>query len=194
MSRRAQKRTATELFELGFSHQQVFDQVLKEHPEAKPKRVAEMVRQMPTIFAKERFAQQHRLLLGLILLSSALRLVHAQFDTNDWHWINGLRLFTLVPIATVLVGYGIYRWNGEILKWVGLGNLLGGLGLLRHLDDLFSGDLDPWRPIFEVLSLAIGILAYYLYKQVFPKYRLEKDISGQPVRVTFDPEPALQRM
>jgi len=193
MSRSAQKRTAKELFELGFAHQQVFDQVMMEHPDAKPKRLAEMVRQMPTLFAKERFAQQHLLLLGIILLSSALRLVHIQFDAGI-HWSQGLKLITLVPIATVLVGYGIYRWNGEVLKWVGIGNLFGGLGFIRHIDDLFTGDIDPWRIAFEVLSLTIGVLAYYLYKQVYPKYRVENDRTGAPVRIMFDPEPALQRM
>lgn len=193
MSRSAQKRTAKELFDLGFAHQQVFDQVMMEHPDAKPKRVAEMVRQIPTVFAKERFAQQHQLLLGIILLSSALRLVQAQFE--GWgHWTHGLRLLTLVPIATVLVAYAIYRWNGEVLKWVGIGNLLGGLGFIRHLDDLFTGDFDPWRFTFEVLSLAIGILAFYLYKQAFPKYRMENDHSGAPVRITFEPDPALPRI
>jgi hypothetical protein len=193
MSRSAQKRTAKELFDLGFAHQQVFDQVMMEHPDAKPKRVAEMVRQMPTVFAKERFAQLHQLLLGVILLSSALRLVQAQFV--GWgHWTHGLRLFTLVPIATVLVGYAIYRWNGEVLKWVGIGNLLGGLGFIRHLDDLFTGDIDPWRVTFEVLSLAIGALAFYLYKEAFPKYRVENDHTGAPGRITFAPDPALQRM
>ena len=186
MSRKQQKRTAEELLGLGFTHQQVHDQLMREYPDAKPKRLAEMLRYMPSLWAKERLEKLHQLLLGLILLNGALHLWH-RFEPTTFRWEHAHRFISVVPVATMLVWWGIKRWRGELFQWVGIGNLLGALGLVKQLKAFAQGEVDPWNMLFGLFALAIGILAYTIFKQAFPKYTMSHDgLHGMP-RVTFAP-------
>lgn len=184
MSRKQQKRTAEELLGLGFSHQQALDQLMVEYPSVKPGRLAEFLRYLPTVYAKERYAQHHRLLLGLILLSGAVRIWYSIGQVNG-NWAQAYGFISLVPIATLMVGYGIYQWRGELFQWVGIGNLLSGFSFFGHLRHFATDRFEPWGMLFDLLSLGIGALAYFLYRNAFPKVKTEKDPLGGPARITF---------
>ena len=64
-----------ELLGFGMPKQAVFDTIVIEHPEAKPKKVADMLRYMPTQWSKERYRGMHLALLALIAASAALRIL-----------------------------------------------------------------------------------------------------------------------
>jgi hypothetical protein len=65
----------------------------------------------------------HVALLITIVLSAVLRIVYPLLDP-DYDWANGFKYVSLVPVATVLVGWSIYRWQGQVL--------VGGLGQPGH--------------------------------------------------------------
>jgi hypothetical protein len=85
----------------------------------------------------------------------------------------------LVPIATLLVGWSLYRWQGQVFSWVGWGNLAGAFGLLKTLKALQNGGGDPWNAMLSVLGVAIGVLTLFLAHKVFAKPKEEKDPLGQ---------------
>lgn len=187
MRHTAIKRKAEELLGFGMPKQAVFDTLVMEHPEVKPKRIAEALRYLPTAWAKERYRTPHLALLGLIALSAVLRIAGP-----IWHgtirWDMPTAYLSLVPIASLLVGWSLYRWQGEVFEWVGWGNLAGGWGLMSGLSALVKGHGEPKAFAADVLSAAIGALTLYLAHRVFAKPKVEKDPLGGPDRVVFPEE------
>lgn len=183
----AVRAKAKELLGFGMPKQAVFDTLVMEHAEMKPKKIAEMLRYMPTKWARERYRTAHMALLGLIALSALLRIAGP-----IWHgtmrWDMPTAYLSLVPIASLLVGWSLYRWQGEVFEWVGWGNLLGGWGVMSGLGALLKGHGEPKAFAADVLSAAIGALTLYLAHRVFAKPMVEKDPMGGPKRVVFPRE------
>lgn len=188
MGMKAIGKKAEELLGYGLPKQQAYDLLMAEFPEAKPKKVAELLRHMPSLQARERFRALHHALLVVVVASAALRILRPVL--ND-----AIRLdqatgyLSLVPIATVLVGWSLYRWQGQVFAWVGWGNLLGAFGLLDELNLLVKDGGDPWSLSGRFLGVVIGAITLYLSYRVFAKPKEEKDPLGQgPVRYVFPEE------
>lgn len=183
MARKNLKREADELLGYGYTHQQAFDQLVIEFPDKKPKKVAELLSNRPSLEARQRYRTLHLLLLAIIALNAVLKVMHTWDPVEiergfSYRWIN------LVPIATVLVGYTLYVWQGEVFRWIGWVNAVAGLGLLRHLSRLSSGHFDPWDATFDSLSFSIGLICLFLQYRAFPKYKEHKDpLGGLPTFV-----------
>lgn len=191
MNRRGIRRKAEELLGLGCSKQQTFDNLMLEHPELKPKRVADVIRYLPTWFARERYRELHRTLLGLVAANAMLRILPPVL-------LDGIRLdqatayLSLVPIATLLVGYGLYRWQGEFFGWVGWGNVISSAGLFGQVLRIADVGFEPWVFAFDVLGAGIGGIALFLHFRVFQQYTMDKDPLGQmQPRVVFPSEPGM---
>ncbi|HRH70928.1 MAG TPA: hypothetical protein PLB89_15605 [Flavobacteriales bacterium] len=188
MSNKAIKAKAEELLSFGIPKQQVFDNLMLEFPEAKPKKVAEVVRYMPSQWSKERYRSVHLSLLALIAASALLRILEPLL--ND-----GIRMdmptayLSLVPIASLLMGYSIYRWQGEVFGWVGWGNVFGFTGLVSALGALAKGQGDVKVILASAFTAGIGALALYLANKVFAKPQMLKDPQGlAPTRFIFADE------
>ncbi|MFN8349835.1 MAG: hypothetical protein U0U25_00025 [Flavobacteriales bacterium] len=191
MGRTKEIRTkAEELLSFGIPKQQVFDHLLLEFPEAKPKKVAEVVRYLPSLQARERYGSVHRGLLITIALSAVLRVAHPLLDPH-YDWASGLKYVSLIPIATLLVGWTIYRWQGQVFAWVGWGNVASAGSLIKQGGKLFSGEADPWNIAFAAFPVLIGLLALVLAYGVFAGYKRETDPLTGVERVVFREEPAL---
>lgn len=184
---KAVRTKAKELLDFGMPKQVVFDALVLEHPEVKPKKIAEALRYMPTEWAKERYRTLHLALLGLIALSAVLRIAGP-----IWHstirWDMPTAYLSLVPIASVLVGWSLYRWQGQVFGWVGWGNVFSAAGLFSGLGAMTKGHGDLKSITADALSAGIGALALYLAHTVFTKPRLEKDPLGGPERFVFPEE------
>jgi hypothetical protein len=178
------KREAQELLDLGYSHQQAFDQLVLRHPEVKPRRIANWLRHRPSLAAKQRYKSLWQVLLGLIVLAVLVQVgrswsaVHADLP----HW---WRFFKLVPLATLFLAWGIYNWEGPHFEWVGWMNILGAVGVLRSLSRFANGGSLSLAEVSAVLFLAIGGLALYVHSKAFPKYSFVKDPMGGPGRPVF---------
>ncbi len=189
MSTKAIKRKAAEHLDFGIPKQQVYGLLLAEHPAAKPKKVAEVLRYMPTLMARERFGALHLALLGLIGLYGLLRVLRPILEP-DFSWEMSYRLVSLVPIATLLMGWSIYRWQGRVFRWVGWMNVIGVGAMIRTLTDLNNGGGDVQQALQSALSVGVGALALYLAHHVFAKPKVEKDpLGAAPPRYVFPPEP-----
>jgi len=188
MSNKAIRTKAEELLGYGMTKQQAFGILMLEFPEAKPKKVAELLRYRPTLWSRERFRGMHLALLALIAVSALLRVLGAVLvDTIRMDMPTAY--LTLVPIATVLLGYSLYRWQGEVFEWVGWGNVLGAFGLLNAFRQVVEKDADLGLLFMKVMSVAIGALSLYLARKVFAKPREIKDPMGQaPARFVFPVE------
>lgn len=187
MGMKAIKKRVTELLGYGLPKQQTYDLLMSEFPEAKPKKVAEVLRYMPSSQARERYGNVHRALLLTIALLAVLRIAHPLLDP-DYDWANAFKYVSLVPIATVLVGWSIYRWQGQVLMWIGWANLASIGTFVRHSAKFASGNADPWFVAFAALPVLIGVLALVLLYFAFPGYTVEKDPLGGPDRVLFREE------
>lgn len=187
MSLKPVRERATELLSFGLPKQQVFDGLLMQFPEVKARKVAELLRYMPSLQARDRYGGVHRWLLITIALSAVLRIVHPLLDPG-YDWASGAKYVSLVPIATLLVGWTIYRWQGQVLVWVGWGNLAGIGSLVKQVPAFVRGDADPWSLAFAALPVAIGVLALVLVYGAFPGYKKERDPLGGPERIHFPDE------
>ena len=184
MESRKPKDLVRELLSLGFSKQQVFDQVTAAHPEMNPGRVANALRNRPTTLAKEHHATTQRVLLALVMLNAVLKLWYT-VDARILDQPPSFELLGLIPYATLFAIYGIYRWHGEYFQLIGWLNVLGGLGALRHLGTLARLRLVDIPALMDLIGLAIGVLCLYLAMRVFPEPRKVKDPMGGPVRYVF---------
>lgn len=187
MERRKLKREADELLGYGYTHQQVFDQLVLEFPDKKPKKLAELLSNRPSLDARQRYRMLHLTLLVIIALNGVLKVMHT-WDPEAIERGFSYRWISLVPIATLLVGYGLYLWQGELFRWIGWVNVAGGLGLLAHLRKLPSGRFDVWDATFDVLALAIGLIILFLQYNAFPKYKEHKDPQRGPSTFVFPQE------
>ncbi|MBK6755488.1 MAG: hypothetical protein IPG69_18335 [Flavobacteriales bacterium] len=187
MSVKAIKAKAEELLSFGIPKQQAFDNLMLQFPEAKPKKVAEVLRYMPSLLARERYRSLHLALLGLIAASAALRLARPLL-TGSVGLDQATAYLSLVPIATLLLGYSLYRWQGQVFEWVGWGNVVGVFGLMKELNLLAKDGVDLWDLSGRLLSVCIGGVALYLAYRVFTKPKVEKDPLGGPDRVVFREE------
>ncbi len=188
MSNKVIKRKAEELLGYGMPKQQVFENLMLEFPEAKPKKVAEVLRYRPTLTSRERFREVHLVLLGLIVASALLRILPPVLE-NSIRWDMATAYLTLVPIASLLLGYSIYRWQGQVYEWVGWGNVLGAFGLLSTLRNFGVHNADPWALSMKLFAVAIGVISLYLARKVFAKPKVEKDpLEKGVVRVVFPEE------
>ncbi len=184
---KALRKKATELLGFGMPKQAVFDTLVLEHPEAKPKKIAELLRYMPTQWAREKFRNAHWALLGIIALSAALRVLRSLLE-KDIQFDQATAYLSLVPIATLLVGWSLFRWQGQVFEWVGWGNLLSATTLLNALSAAARGEGDAWTIALTALSVCIGALSIYLARNAFAKPKEEKDPLGGPVRYMFPVE------
>lgn len=186
---KAIKRKAEEHLSYGLPKQQTYDLLMAEFPEAKPKKVAEELRYMPTLHARERYRDLHRLLLVGIVLLAAIRVVPVLVDA-DFAWERSYRLVSLVPFASLLLGWSIWRWQGQVFQWVGWMNLFGLGALVKALTDLNNGGGNIMHAVQSAVSVSIGALALYLAYRVFTKPKVEKDPLGGPERMVFEEEVA----
>ena len=185
MSNKAIKRKAAEHLGNGLPKQYAYDLLLAEYPEARPKKLAEVVRYMPSQQARERYRTMHLLLLAVVLLSAALRVAQPLLEPG-FQWMASYRVLSLVPIASFFVGWSMLRWQGQVFEWVGWMNVLGGAGIIKGMQAWQHGGGDPWSTSHSVLSFVIGALALFLFYKVFAKPKEEKDPLGQgPVRYVF---------
>ncbi len=173
-----------ELLGFGMPKQAVFDTIVIEHPEAKPKKVADMLRYMPTQWSKERYRGMHLALLALIAASAALRIL-GPLMKDAIRWNMPTAYLSLVPIASLLVGWSIFRWQGQVFAWVGWGNVFGATGLISALGALAKGQGDPGAIVANAFTTSIGAMALFLAHKVFAKPRVEKDPSGGRERYVF---------
>lgn len=169
---------------MGYPKQQVFDLLVLDLPKKKPKHLAEVVRYLPTEWDRERNGSLHRGLLFLVLLHAVLRLAPALLD-DDVNWAGSYRFVTLVPFATFLFAYSLYRWQGQVFMWVGWVNVLGVFGLLNAVNVLVQDGAPAWPLAVQISSILIGAIALFLAYRVFPKFVMEKDPLGGSESVIF---------
>ena len=187
MGMKAIKRKAAEHLGYGIPKQQTYELLLAEFPEAKPKKVAEVLRYMPSQQARERYRALHHALLAVIVVSAVLRILRPVL--NDAIKLDQATAYlSLVPIATLLVGWSLYRWQGPVFEWVGWMNVLGAAGMIKALQAWQNGGGDPWNAALSVLSVGIGALALYLAHKVFTKPKEENAPLGQGAKRYVFPE------
>ena len=179
MSSKALRRQADELLRQGWSRQQAFDMLQADDPRVKPKRLAEILRNLPTLLDRERYQSTLNLLLSVMVLYAVLSVVH-EFQGREFRWMGNKRFLMLVPVATILLGWSVYRWRGQVFRWVGWVNVLGAVSLIGAYSALFRGAGDHWRVVLDTLSVIIGGLALYLAFKVFPKYDVVRDDHAGP--------------
>jgi hypothetical protein len=185
MSNKAIKRKAAEHLGNGLPKQYAYDLLLAEYPEAKPKKVAEVLRYMPSQQAQERYRTVHLLLLGIIIAVAVLRVAKPMM-VPGFQWEASFKVLDLLPFATLFLAWSIWRWEGHVFEWVGWLNVIGAYDLVKMLSVFPHGRGEPWNTGMTALTVGIGVLALYLARRVFAKPKEEQDPLGQgPKRYVF---------
>lgn len=188
MDKKRIRQQAEERIGYGYTRQHVFDELMLERPAEKPQRVADIVRNVPSLMARQAYRGHHQLLLLAVAVGAALQIARpvlegAMDKPSASKWVG------LVPLASIFLGIGVYRWRGETFQWLALVNIWGALGLMGKLDDLVRGDLDGWTAARYALTLTVAGLGLFLWKRVFPKYTVQT--VGGAQRIVFPPEPGM---
>ncbi|MBK9762624.1 MAG: hypothetical protein IPO87_04470 [Flavobacteriales bacterium] len=194
MKKRDIRRFAEERFLLGYSRQQVQNELVLLHPEVAPKRIAGVIRYLAPEATRSHFRAYQQGLLAVMVLAVVLELVQT-FNagwidrSQPWGWLSA------VPFATLFLGYSIYRWRGNGLSLLVVLSGMGAFGMMEPLRDMFNGHADQWELGSGSLSLLISILAGYLLSRAFPKFKVEEDPSGVgPPRIIFPSETGMAMM
>ncbi len=188
------RKQAEERIGFGYARQHVFDELMLENPQAKPKKIAEVVRYIPSLAARERYKVHHQGLLAAIVAYAALQLARPLLD-GDFDKAGTFEFFRLLPFATIFLGVAVYRWRGEMLPWLAFMNAFSVFPIMNDFGELAKGTVDPWEFARHLLSVTIAALALYLSSYMYPKYTEEKDPLGQmPPRIVFPPEPGMSMM
>lgn len=186
------RKLVEERISFGYSRQHVFDEMRLLHPEVHAKKIAQVVRYVPSEAAREHFKVPHHGLLAAVVVFGALQVLRP-FVEGKFNDASAWQAFRFMPIATVFLGYAVYRWRGEVLTWLAILNGFSVFGLLRDLSALLQGEVEPWGFARRALSVTIAALAAYLAVRMYPKYKEERDASGQ-VHFVFAPEPGMRMM
>lgn len=194
MGKKDIRRKVEERIGFGYTRQHVFDELVLEHPEEKRKKIAEVVRYVPSLVARERYKVYQQGLLAAIVAYAVLQLARPLLD-GEFNEVGTFKFVRLLPFATIFMGIAVYRWRGEVLPWLTFMNAFSVFPLLNDLGELAKGSVDPWEFARHFLSLTIAALAWYLTSRMYPKYKEEKDPLGQmPPRIVFPPEPGMSMM
>lgn len=194
MDKKRIRKQAEERMGFGYTRQHVFDEVMLEYPEAKPKKVADVVRYIPSQAGREHYRKYHQALLAAIAAFAVLQLARPLLD-GDLSDAGTFKFIRILPFATIFLGIGVYRWRGEMLPWLAFMNAFSVFPLLNDISALVKDNVDPWELARHILSLVIAALAWYLSSHLYPKYQEEKDPLGRmPSRIVFPPEPGMSMM
>lgn len=178
----------------GYSRQHIFDELVMEHPEEKPERIAKVVRYVPSLAAREHFKTYHQGLLACVI-GYALLQVLRPFMVGEAEVETSWRTFRVLPFATIFLGIAVYRYRGEVLQWLAFINGLQVFALLADLKEFTTGRIDAWSFAQHALCVAIAALAAYLAWRMYPNYTKEKDpLGNRPPRIVFPSEPGMYRM
>jgi hypothetical protein len=112
-------RTAVEArIDLGYSRQHAFDEMRLEKPELAPKRLAHVVRYVPSLAARQKYRVEQEVLLGMIAASAVLRFIHAPVIFQG-QAVDAKAILLTVPIASIAMGIGIFRYHAQLYRWLG---------------------------------------------------------------------------
>lgn len=194
MSIKALRRKAEELAGHGYSRQHMYDVLTMEHPDVKRKRIAHVVRYVPSQVVRTTYAAVQQGLLVAIGITILLHLADRWSGVQD-DWRPNMALIGALPFASIFLGLALFRWRGEVLPWLLFVNAVSGLGVIRDLNELFKGVPDWSSMLNHTLALVIAMLAWYLHQKAFGKPEQIRDPLGHaPVSHLFPPEPGMYRM
>ena len=194
MNAKALRKKAEELVGFGYSRQHMYDVLTMEHPEVKRKRIAHVVRYVPSEVVRAKYAAIQQGLLAAIGITVLLHLAE-RWGGVPGDWRPNFAVVGAIPFASIFLGLGLLRWRGEALPWLVFVNAFSGLGILRDLNELLTGVPSWYSLMNHALALVIAVLAWYLYRNAFSKPEEIRDPLGHaPVSHLFPPEPVMYRM
>jgi len=194
MSIKALRRKAEELVGFGYSRQHMYDVLTMEHPEVKRKRVAHVVRYVPSQVVRMKYATIQQGLLAAIGVTVLVHLA-GKWTGDSGDWRSSFAMVGALPFASIFLGLGLLRWRGEALPWLVFVNAFSGLGIIRDLNELLNGTPNWSSMLNHGLAVAIAMLAWYLHQKAFGKPEQIRDPLGHaPVSHLFPPEPGMYRM
>lgn len=188
------RKKAEEMAGYGYSRQHMYDALVMEHPEVERKRIAQVVRYVPSEAMRSRYAPFQQGLLAAIGLTALLHLAERWTDVST-DWRSSFAMIQALPIASIFLGVALFRWRGEALPWLAFVNAMAAFGLASELNDLLKGEPAWYTFLSRILALVIALLAWHLYHKVFGKPEKIKDPLGHaPPTYLFPQEPGLYKM
>jgi hypothetical protein len=169
--------------ELGYSRQHAFDEMRLERPEPGVKRLADIVRYVPSLAARQRYRVEQGALLAAIAASALVQFIHSP-SIYGVQAVDAKAILYAIPLASIAMGVGIHRYHAKLYKWLGF---LSVYGIFRRMGVMRFEEMDAWMIAHYALAAAIAGLAFFLHGKLASNYRM---VPGtQPPMVEFPPEP-----
>jgi hypothetical protein len=188
MKKKDIRRAAEAKVALGYSRQHAFDEMRLEHPELDVLRLAEAVRYVPSLAARQRYRVEQGALLAAIAASAFLQFIHAP-GIYGAQAVDARAFLFAIPVATVALGVGIGRYHAKLYRWLALLSLYG---IFRRMGVVRYEELDVWPMAFYALSAVTAGLAFYLHMKLATNYTVMP--ATEPPVVEFPPEPGAMAM
>ena len=183
MGKRDIRKAVEAKVELGYSRQHAFDEMRLERPELGVKRLADIVRHVPSLAARQRYRVEQGALLAAIAASVLLQFIHSPSIYGAQAEDAKAFLFA-IPLASIGMGIGIFRYHAQLYRWLMILTLCG---IFRRIGVIHFEETDPWTIAHYALAVAIAGLAFFLHVKLASNYRM---VPGtQPPMVEFPPEP-----
>ena len=189
--KRAIRKRAEELAEEGLGRQHIYDQILLEGTTLKEEKVAEIVRWVPSLAAREAYKVPHALLLVVLWAVAVLKSWAGLSLAAEKGW-GALIFMILLPSATVYMAVMIAKYRGQYYRWAAF---LAIYGLLRNFGMILK-ELDPLSVLDILPAVIIAVLGLYLHNKAVPEAeeKLETYLNDQGQKrgrkvYVFPPEP-----
>ena len=184
-------REAHALADLGYTRQGILDTLSLRPGAPSEEKVAEVVRSVPSLMARERFAPQHRILVGMTWALSAvmiaLLVVNTFLEGGSATWIRA----TALALGAGYMAYQLGRYRYEHLQQVFLFVVLSGLGTFWQMDQWDLGS--ALRALGLALSIGCVGMGMYLRRHMIPeaetireRYLNEQGETRSRKRFTFN--------
>ncbi|MEO8733013.1 MAG: hypothetical protein ABI373_01645 [Flavobacteriales bacterium] len=184
MGKREIRKAVEAKIELGYSRQHAFDEMRLERPETDLKRLADAVRYVPSLSARQHYRVEQGALLAVIAASALLQFIHAP-EILQGQAVDAKTILLAIPVASIALGIGILRYHAQLYRWLAI---LSMYGIFRRMGVVHVEEMDAWTIAHYALTVASAALAFFLHTRLASNYRVLPGID--PPAVEFQPEPA----
>ena len=170
MTKKEVRQLAKQKIKEGKTQQQTFEEI-KETSDRPSEEIANIVKQIPTLAARQKNKTLNYVLIGLLALTILSKML-AGIPIALQDGIKSLPIIFILPIINILMLWGVSTYSVGAHRVTGFLSLLA---LLRSLGDILGKPFEPLVLVDLVLIGGMLFLGFYLNNKLTPGYDIVKE-------------------